>query len=303
MAEGGAPGENGGAGTDASGGSSTGGLGSGGDGDGGAGDGGGAGTGGDTSQTVVDPCEAIVEQQDFCNTLGDVTYTMNGTLEAGCHVFGDLDVAATLKVKADTSTGPTVIIADTITIRMGGDVDASAQGFTAEAGPGAGVTVSAWGTGAGHGGKGADRSGSPGGATYGDPKYPVTHGSGGGAAGGTGGGALLICARSMGKIDGVIRSNGGGATAAGAGAGGSILLIAPALEGSGVLEAKGGTAASSICGGTGASGGGGRIAVLTDKDEFTSVGSGTGMLDVTGGGGCSPAANGSQFVSKLPEGT
>lgn len=250
----------------------------------------------------VDPCAAIIEQQTFCNTLGDSLVTTMSTLEPGCHVYGELDLAATMTVKTDPEAGPTIIVADLLTVRMGGELNASGAGHPADAGPGAGGISVPWGSGAGHGGKGGDKGEAVGGSAYGDPKYPVEAGSGGGNGGGAGGGALLICARQSATIDGDIRANGAGAGATGGGSGGSILLISPRVQGAGSLEARGGLASATIlCAGNGGSGAGGRIAVYADEDQFTSVGSGTGTLDVGGGGGCSPGAGGSQFVSTLSE--
>lgn len=248
-----------------------------------------------------DPCAALLEEQDFCNTLGDSQLTTNSTLEAGCHIYGELDVAATTTVKTNPDDGPTLIVADTLIVRLGGELNASGEGHPADTGPGAGGVSSPWGSGAGHGGKGGDRGDAVGGAVYGDPKYPTEAGSGGGNGGGAGGGALLICVRDRATIDGDIRANGAGAGAAGAGSGGSVLLISPQLEGDGSIEAKGALASVTICAGNGGSGAGGRIAVYADDDQFTSVGSGTGTLDVSGGGGCFPGANGTQFVSDLSE--
>ena len=208
---------------------------------------------------------------------GDFVFTNDAQLFYACHQYDQLHIGDPDAGVIDAGTGvkltvssdpalllPTAIVANRIVIGSGATVTMNKLGHAAAMGPGAGASGNP-GRGAGHGGKGAGSSATSG-NTYGNPVFPVCPGSGGGdgpsaAKGGKGGGALLLCARQEIVIDGQIVSNGQGATAGGGASGGSILLIAPSVSGSGSLSAHGGTALNAVCGATGFSGGGGRIAV------------------------------------------
>lgn len=120
-------------------------------------------------------------------------------------------------------------------------------------GPGGGGTLLGAGNGAGasYGTKGFSSSGSVPGAVYGSTRIlPLLGGSGGGAqgaaynnGGGGGGGALLLVAATTVSVDGSILANGGGhaSTNAGGGSGGGVRIIADSLQGSGAIQAIGGT--------------------------------------------------------------
>ncbi len=130
-------------------------------------------------------------------------------------------------------------------------------------------------TGGSHGGRGGGNS-SP---TYGDLRNPVHMGAGGGrgvstSTPGRGGGRIALRAGTV-RVDGNLTANGtnGSGSRAGSGAGGSILIDADLIAGAGLISAKGGASAYG--------GGGGRIAVFYDTNEFT------GTMDWRGGNGSS----------------
>lgn len=99
-----------------------------------------------------------------------------------------------------------------------------------------------------------------GGPTYAEPLWTMLHGgSGGGAshsgAGGGGAGGITIAATGTLTMEGLIRANGGDAwLQGGAGGAGTIRLIADIIEGSGLLQASGGSGGACVGGGSGGDG-------------------------------------------------
>lgn len=263
-----------------------------------AGSAGSAGTGGGTA---IGPCDAIIEDDALgCNGFGAATITANTTWSAGCQEYTNLVIdAVTVTADTDPFGKPTTIIADTIELKLGATLTATGKGYAKGTGPGKGNTINQYGSGGGHGGKGADRGTAVGGVVYGDRMLPTTAGSGGGIGtgntGGAGGGALRLCARQSLIVNGSILSDGGGSGPGGAGAGGSLLLISPLISGAGALSAKGGLAEYPACGGVGASGGGGRIALRATTNSFT------GTINVDGVSNCGLTSdNGTSFIGALP---
>ena len=139
-----------------------------------------------------------------------------------------------------------------LTIETNGSIIADGKGYSAEQGPGAGSQASSFGSGAGHGGRGADMY-TPGGAIYGSTNAPLGPGSGGGyGSGGSGGGSVRIEAAKV-TVNGTITANSGSVkTYRGAGgSGGAIFIICDTFSGStnGVLRADGGGAGGVAGGG------------------------------------------------------
>jgi hypothetical protein len=243
----------------------------------------------------TDPCDAIVQAEGLeCNMMGSQTIAAAAQWTAGCREYGDLVVEAfTLVLEMEPTGAPFTIIADTVTLNPGSELDADGYGYPADSGPGRG-SENPFGSGAGHGGEGGPRGDVPGGLTYGSRELPITAGSGGGVAGG---GAIRICARRSIIADGNISANGLDSGATGAGAGGSILLIAPTISGTGTLSARGGAISWPACGGAGSTGGGGRISLRASTNDFD------GVINVEGGGavcGWGAAGTGTSFFGTLP---
>jgi hypothetical protein len=192
---------------------------------------------------------------------GDVTVA-SGTL-TGCHAYDKLIVSN--NVRFDTFT------ACALSIEIDGTLDGSGGGWPEHMGPGAG---SICGSGAGHGGAGADPTHCGAGAIYGDPTHPRETGSGGGSFGGGKGGGQIELAAGYVLLDGIIRANGfnGVGASAGGGSGGSVLIEADTIMGIGSIEARGGNGFGIGGGG----GGGGRAALL--KTAGVAI-----VVDVSGG--------------------
>jgi hypothetical protein len=192
---------------------------------------------------------------------GNVTVT-SGTL-TGCHAYQKLIIGSS--VLFDTFT------ACAISIEIDGTLDGSGGGWAQRMGPGAG---SFCGSGASHGGTGADPTHCGIGPTYGDATHPRETGSGGGSFGGGKGGGQIELAAGTVLLNGLIRASGmdGEGASAGGGSGGSVLIEADTIIGSGRVEARGGKGFGLAGGG----GGGGRVAVLKTMGLLIAV-------DVTGG--------------------
>jgi hypothetical protein len=150
--------------------------------------------------------------------------------------------------------GPSLTLnVGTVTVKSGGSIDVSAQGYfngatyPGESGP----------SDINNGGSHIGRSGLWGGTqgtTYGSVYRPQEHGAGGNNV--RGGGVARINASTV-VIDGAIRANGQ-AQSSGAGAGGSIWISTGKITGSGVIEAVGGQN-TNCCGY--AAGGGGAVSI------------------------------------------
>lgn len=197
-----------------------------------------------------------------------------------------LDFATTEIQSGGIIEGNVTIIGGNLDIQSGGILRADRRGFSgnyyaAGNGPGAGA-VGAYSNGAGgggHGGAGQSGGSSAGGTTYGSAVNPTTWGSSGGGgdtAGGTGGGAIRINVTGNVNIAGTLSADGGDSASnpgccqvtGGGGAGGSIWITSSTISGTGLLSAKGGrggTITSTTGAFIGSGGGGGRIAVESDK--------------------------------------
>ena len=178
------------------------------------------------------------------------------------------------------------ITAATVQVDAGSAIDATGRGYsgggTGNWDPGLTLgsqTGSQNATGGSYGGKGGGYQGADSGLVYGDPRNPVYLGSGGANystyPSGAGGGRITIHASSSLIVDGAIRSDGGlsSGSASGDGSGGSVLIRTSRLAGSGAISANGGGHNSAGVSGSGASGGGGRVAIYCDYlDNTASIG-------------------------------
>ena len=185
------------------------------------------------------------------------------------------------------------ISAASVEVDAGSSINADAQGYTANAGPG---TATGGTNGGSYGGAGGGQAST---TTYGSDTAPVDLGSGGGSyesTGGTGGGAVHLLVSGALTNNGIISANGGtyivctgsgacGGGFAGGGAGGSINVSAGSLAGSGTFNANGGANSSSY----GSGGGGGRVAVYYNGTNSSF----TGFTGSTASGGVVPTNNGS----------
>lgn len=150
----------------------------------------------------------------------------------------------------------------------------SFQATVAGSGPGAGSSHYSGSSGAGHGGRGGrGKSQTRTGAFYGDFSRPQAFGSSGGGGSGnsiaTGGGVIHITAQQM-LHDGQITVNGKDALTNsdyGGGSGGSVFIEAGSFDGSGVIQANGGTGGDDAGGG----GSGGRIAIHYNSTFFSGI--------------------------------
>ena len=199
---------------------------------------------------------------------------INKTLEVGEYTFKNLIITnnSVLTLNSDTSLEGfkgVKINAENLTIDSNSSISADKKGYPAGEGPGAGGCQA----GGGYGGRGGNAGSNPGGSVYGDLFHPTDLGSGGGSAssirGGAGGGAIIIDIAGVLTLDGFISANGkNGAPhspywpVSGGGSGGSIYITTNNLAGSGLIIADGGESEYG-------SGGGGRIAIYYDSNDFT----------------------------------
>jgi len=215
-------------------------------------------------------------------SLGKVTLKEGGTL-----------------VQAAGTTNLVLTTTGDLVIESGGVLSADGRGYPlgGDRGPGAGVHNSWPGSGAGHGGWGAnDATGAPGGRHYGSILQPVHMGSQGGdgdAAGTAGGGALRLQIGGTLTVNGRLSADGAGAPPnnAGGGSGGSIWITARAVAGEGVIRANGGPG-EWVDGGGGA---GGRIAFYFAQNDFA------GTLTANGAGGSAIAGAGTIYTKGQAE--
>ncbi len=175
-----------------------------------------------------------------------------------------------------------ITVTDTLRVETGGTLSANSSGYAGAAtssvkgGAPAGLLGSATDTGGSHGGPGAPHDGGIPGETY-DSVYVPTLGGGGGSfentSGGAGGGALRVRAGTA-IVDGVISALGEkrgmvSTHRGGAGGGGSVVLEVATLQGSGRIDASGGS--NEACDWFAGAGGGGRVAVYADTLSFDPV--------------------------------
>jgi hypothetical protein len=187
-----------------------------------------------------------------------------------------------------------VITAGSMQIDASGSINADAQGYPANDGPGAGSYT----TGGSYGGAGGGQATT---STYGSAVSPVDLGSGGGSGqntgGGTGGGSIQIFVSGTLMHDGSISAKGGSISQSGyggGGSGGSVFVQANTLKGSGTISADAGSNLSPNNAGSG--GGGGRVSV----DYVTNTGFSQSALSVAGGTGATPGSPGTiNFVQTV----
>lgn len=196
-----------------------------------------------------------------------------------CLLGGRLTVTGLVRGNGTSAKGTGVTIrAANLLIGRGGLLESDKRGFLAKQGPG--FVYSRGGSAGAHGGKGGGRlSGRA--RLYGDPKKPVTLGSGSMDA--NGGGAIRLIASGTVNLNGLVSASGGGRS--GGGAGGSIWITCVRFEGRGRIRANGG---HDEVGG----GGGGRVAVYSEEQSFR------GKMEAKGGTGHFPGHDGS--VVTLP---
>ncbi|NUN15951.1 MAG: hypothetical protein HUU55_20180, partial [Myxococcales bacterium] len=241
-------------------------------------------------------------------TVGTATADANVTLDGGAifevtqdnmWIDGTLLLTgnSTLRHTATTATQVyrAVVDAGNVTIGAGSAIDVSSRGYVATRSFQNTTTLGSQGnSGGSHGGLGAAGSQAKVvGTTYDNLWAPDEPGGGGGNS--QGGGVVQLTVSGNLTINGAIRANGAYGTAGG-GAGGSILITAKNVDGTGILEAKGG-AGETCCGYGAAGGGGGRLALY-----YQSLQGGFGpatllsRLDVRGGTGWANAAAGTVFL-------
>ncbi len=159
-------------------------------------------------------------------------------------------------------------------ILQGGKVSGTARGHPDGQGPSPGFNSMFSTFGASHGGKGGywylpnNEIGAYPGEVYGLKTLPADYGSGGTDS--SGGGRISINATVKVEVDGTISEEGGGCIATswcGSASGGSIYIASEEVLGTGRISADGGALALSIIDSV-ASGGGGRIAIYTNKESL-----------------------------------
>jgi len=208
--------------------------------------------------------------------------------------IGDLMINQDSLMKhASEGPGIDLTVLGDATIDPNAAIDVTGRGYGSSSGPGEGGDHSQYGAGAGYGGAGANSTGAAGGTVYGSLTEPTDLGSGGGRTdtyqqGGAGGGAIHLDVAGTLTLNGELIADGNpGGTAGsnwgGGGSGGSIYVEVDTLEGTGGIQANGGSVAAAGAGG----GGGGRIAVHYDTANnfggtMTAYGGG---LDRFGGAG------------------
>lgn len=241
-------------------------------------------------------------------TVGTATADADITLDGGSifEVTGDnmwvagsllLTGNSTLRHAATTASQVyrLVVQAGNVVIAAGSAVDVSARGYTATRSFQNTTTLGSQGnSGGSHGGLGAAGSQAKVvGTTYDSLWSPDEPGGGGGNS--QGGGVVRLVVSGNLTVNGAIRANGAYGTVGGA-AGGSIYIEAHTLDGTGIMEVKGG-AGETCCGYGAAGGGGGRLAVY-----YQSLQGGFGpatllsRLDARGGTGWANAAAGTVYL-------
>ncbi|HOX55407.1 MAG TPA: hypothetical protein P5205_01285 [Candidatus Paceibacterota bacterium] len=158
-------------------------------------------------------------------------------------------------------------------VAAGATINVDGKGYKGGMGPGAGRCAGSppSGSGAGHGGYGAQSAAlGDSGSTYDTIEQPTDLGSGGGCGytglGGAGGGKVRLVVGGTLRVDGSVSANGanGVNNRSGGGSGGSIWLSAQSFAGTGSLSANGGAGEPAQGGG----GGGGRISVQYASTGF-----------------------------------
>ena len=194
-----------------------------------------------------------------------------------------------LKNSSVTCAGPVADEADMsrvwfacgdLIVDAGATVTTDGKGWAGGKGPGVNLQPIAKGGGGSHGGLGSfkftkDTCPYAVGLVYGDPAAPETAGSGG-YGGRAGGGVIRIDATNRVTICGKVTADGLGDTGA-SGAGGSVYVTTRTFAGTnGMVRARGGVASTAYAG-EHHSGGGGRVAVVFDRQAQAEVGAPRGM--------------------------
>jgi len=204
------------------------------------------------------------------------------TLEAGEYSFRDLILEPGAKLVLKSNLNPEFsgfrgvkINGENININYGASILADGKGYPAGEGPGAGKVGDGFISGGSYGGIGGANTAT---STYGVPEHPIELGSGG-AMVTAGGGAVIFNVSNTLTLAGFILVNGesSGSWWSG-GSGGSVYITTKTFSGSGSVFANGGDGCT-YYGGVGAGGGGGRIAIYYDVNNFT------GSLQTYGGRG------------------
>ena len=194
----------------------------------------------------------------------------NGTING--QILGDANTSSKTYLINLTFSGD-------LTISTTGSINATGDGYAAQTGPGAGLSLSDWtgSGGAGYASTGGNGSsgGGQSGTVYGSITDPQDLGSGGGNAnGGHGGGLILLSVAGTFTNNGSVISNGANGgnssySSAGGGSGGSINITTSGFAGSGSITSNGGVGGGASVGGTGGGGAGGRIAIKYTSSSYS----------------------------------
>ncbi len=214
---------------------------------------------------------ATLTFSDWMTTLSaaDIDIKSNGVLT---HTI--CDTAAVVYV-----TNRVYLIGTNLTIHAGGKINASQKGYRLKQGPGYGGSSSQGGC---HGGL-AGRMSS---GTYGSYLFPEDPGSGG-HAGHAGGAVKITATGGTVCVNGIIEADTVYAQE-GPGSGGSVLIECRVFDGTGFIQANGGTAKT---GGNGSGGGGGRIAIYYNTVAQAQEAPGATSITIMASGGAGTSAN------------
>lgn len=231
-------------------------------------------------------------ETDFLQNAG--TTTVSGGLLQVDGTYSLLGGAILTHPAGTDTTWYTLLVKGTsMVISAGSKIDVTAKGFAVGRTYGNLTTIaSAGNSGGSYGGLGAKGNGNNAqGICYGDFRQPLFPGGGGKS---NGGGAVKVEMTGLVQIDGSIVAAGGTNTG-GAGAGGAIYIDANTINGTGIIDARGGngTASSPYGGG----GGGGRIAIhyTNASGNFTPTAIATKVL-ADGGTGYGVGGAGTIFM-------
>ena len=231
------------------------------------------------------------------------------------HVFNNIIIqnegSLTHSNNSQTEEHKLDLVANSLVVQEGGDIDVSERGYSAAPkinggqgfGPGGGNNGQYRASGGGYGGRGGDgQFGEIGGLEYGSKNFPNSLGSGGGSAwqnsgvGGAGGGSLKLTITEDFVLDGTLRADGqGGDNYGGGGSGGSIWIEARNISGVGSISANGGNGNTNIASDVTGAGGGGRIALYYQDRDISVVEAILGSRDFAN------ASDGTIYENQIPE--
>ncbi|MDP7199105.1 MAG: hypothetical protein QF486_05830 [Candidatus Woesearchaeota archaeon] len=207
--------------------------------------------------TLLNVSNARTKANDTLNISASVFHLINSTIEGNTNdsFIGNFTLSAGTSLIMDSTINRTSVMNITspnFTLTANSFISADKAGFIAEKGPGAGTSATEGGSGAGHGGKGAEfvetAGGTmPGGSPYDRPFNPTQPGSGGGdkmdqGGAGAGGGVVFIRGNQV-NISGNVSAKGEnyqGTESGAGGSGGTINVIVNNLTGNGNFDVKGG---------------------------------------------------------------